>query len=322
MDNKTKDIRLLVRCSQMYYEDGLNQAQISKKLGISKSSISRILNSAKEEGIIKISVLNPLPNKYIYLEKGLEKKFGLKEVIVVDSKSNEPREIKQELAKASAEYLERVIKDDDIIGVTWGTTIKEITKYVKNNRRNKVTFIPLLGGLGQSNIDIHSNQIALELAKKFKADSRLLHAPCIIDDPERKKMFIEDKNIQTFLKLLEKVNIAITGIGSPQLNTSTMLATGYYSKKQIENLVQEGAVADISSLFIDKFGQGDSFENNNRVIGVTLNQIKNIPLTIGVAGHEKKTKAILAALRGGYIDVLIVDDKTAQGILNLDNFDD
>lgn len=317
MDNKTKDIRLLVRCSQMYYDDGLNQAQISEKLGVSKSSISRMLTAAKEEGIVKISVVNPLPNEYIYLEKGLEKRFGLKEVIIIDSKSNEPDEIKQELAKASAEYLERVIKDGNIIGVTWGTTIKEISKHVQNNKTNKITFIPLLGGLGQSDIDIHSNQIALELAKKFKSGSKLLHAPCIIDDPERKNMFLEDKNIQSFFKLIEKVDIAITGIGSPKLNTSTMMASGYYSQEQIQSLVRKGAVADISSLFINEFGQGDSFENNNRVIGVSLEQIKKIPLTIAVAGHEKKTKAILAALRGGYVDVLVVDDRTAKGILDI-----
>lgn len=317
MDNKTKDIRLLVRCSQMYYDDGLNQAEISKKLGISKSSISRILTAAKEEGIVKIAVQNPLPNEYIYLEKRLEERFGLKEAIVVDSKSNEPDEIKQELAKAGAEYLERIIKDGNIIGVTWGTTIKQIPNYINNNRSNKITFIPLVGGLGQSKIDIHSNQIALELAKKFKADSKLLHAPSLVDDPQTKNMFMEDKNIQSFFKLIDKVDIALTGIGSPLLNTSTMLASGYYNKEQIKNLVQKGAVADISCLFIDESGHGDSFENNDRVIGVSLEQIRKIPLTIAVAGHEKKKRAILAALCGGYLDVLIVDDRTAKGILDI-----
>lgn len=319
MDNKTKDIRLIVRCAKMYYEDGLNQSEISEKLGISKSSVSRILTIAKEEGIVKISVQNPLPNEHIYIEKELEEKFGLQEVIVVDSKSNEPDEIKEELAKAGAEYLQRVIKDGKLIGVTWGTTISRIPKYIKNNRNNKIKFIPLLGGLGQTRIDIHSNQITLELARKFKADFQLLHAPCIVDDPKRKNILIEDKNIKAFFRLFEKIDIALIGIGSPLLNTSTMVASGYFNKKQIQDLVDNGAVADISSLFIDELGRGDSFECNNRVIGISLEQIKKIPLVLGVAGHEKKTKAIFAALTGGYIDVLIVDNRTARKLIDMFN---
>ncbi len=316
MDIKTKDVRLLVRCAQMYYEEGLNQSKISQKLEVSKSSISRMLNSAREEGIVQIIVNNPLSNEYIELEKSLEKKFQLKEAIVVDCKSNNSDEIKEELAKASAEYLVRIVKEGNIVGVSWGTTIKKIPKYIQNNRKNEITFIPLLGGIGQSNIDIHPNQIALELARVFNGNYRLLHAPCIVDSSERKKVIIQDKSIQDIFNLMKNLDVALIGIGSPLLNTHNMIESGYYTKEDMMNLVKQGAIADICSLIVNKDGVGDTFECNERVVGIGLKELKKIPLTIAVAGHEKKKDAILATLRGKYVDVLIVDNETAHQIVN------
>ncbi|MDN5352314.1 MAG: hypothetical protein PWQ12_1234 [Clostridiales bacterium] len=319
MDNKTKDIRLLVRCAQMYYEEGLNQATISEKLGISKSSISRILNAAKENGIVQINVHNPLPSTVIAFEKELERTFGLKEAIVVEVASEDPKEIKMALAKEAANYLERVIKDGDLIGVTWGTTLREIAQFVENTKKNDVMFIPMLGGLGQSQIDIHANHIALDLARKFRAESKMLHAPFIVDDIQRKKMLIEDRTMQDFFEMFDHLDISVTGIGSPSINSPTMLASGCYTTDDLRKLYDAGATADISSLIIDENGKGDQFEINQRIIGITLEQIKRIPLTIGVSGHEDKAEAILATLIGGYLEVLITDARTAEKVISVYN---
>ncbi|MBW4829266.1 MAG: sugar-binding transcriptional regulator [Clostridiaceae bacterium] len=317
MSKKKYDTRLMVKCAQMYYDESLNQADIAEKLQISKSSVSRILSAAREEGVVEVIVNNPFKTEHIKLEKQLEEKFNLKEVIIVDSKSNDIEEIKKELAKASADYLERVIKGGQIIGVTMGTTLCKIPTYVKNDKKHDVTFIPLLGGVGETNVEIHPNSIALSLAKKFRADCRLLHAPSLVDDPDRKEMFIQDKNIQSFLGLMDKVDLAIAGIGFPLENTSTLVESGYFTMEDIKKLEEQGAEADISMMFMDKYGNGDSFESNKRVIGITLEALKKVPLTIGIAGHEHKSRAILATLVGNYIDVLITDAKTAETVLKL-----
>lgn len=319
MSKKTYDTRLMVKCSQMYYEESLNQADIAEKLQISKSSVSRILSSARDEGIVKIIVNNPLKNQYIKLEKQLEERFNLKEVIIIDSMSNDPEEIKKGLAKAAAEYLERIIRDGQIIGVTMGTTLCKIPMYVKNDKKHDVTFVPLLGGVGETNVEIHPNSIALNLARKFRADCKLLHAPSLVDDQSRKEMFIQDKNIQSFFDLMNRVDLALVGIGFPLQNTSTLVESGYFTMQDIEVLEEQGAVADISMLFMDKYGNGDCFESNKRVIGITLEALKKVPLTIGIAGQEHKSKAILATLVGEYIDVLIIDARTAELVLELSN---
>lgn len=320
--NKSKySTRLMVKCAEMYYEEELNQSNIAEKLQISKSSVSRILSAAKDEGIVKVIIDNPLSDQYIQLEKQLEEKFDLKEVIIVTNMSNNSEDIKKELAKAGAEYLERVIKGGQIVGVTMGTTLCKIPKYIKNQRKNDVTFIPLLGGIGETNIEIHPNSIALNLARKFRADCRLLHAPSLVDDLNTKEVFVQDKNIQSFFNIMDKVDLALVGIGFPIDESSTLVESGYFTSEDIKVLEQQEAVADISMLFMDKNGKGDFFESNQRVIGITLEKLKKIPLTIGVAGHEDKSKAILATLVGEYIDVLIIDQITAKRVLELSKYD-
>lgn len=317
MNKNTYSIRLMVKCAQMYYEEDLNQGEIAGKLQISKSSVSRILASAREKEIVKIIVKNPMKDEYLKLEKDLEDKFKLKEVIIIDSMSNDPEEIKKGLGKAAAEYLQRVVKNGQLIGVTWGTTLSKIKDYVKNDKNKDVTFIPLVGGIGESNIDIQPNSIALDLSRKFKGHCKLLHAPSIVDDPFRRDMFIKDKNIQNFFQTMKKADISIMGIGSPFISSSTLMESGYITKEDIEELRKGGAIGDISSIFIDGYGNGDFFELNKRIIGINLDDLKKIPLKIGVAGHISKKRAILAAILGGYLDILITDSITAKEILNL-----
>ena len=317
VEKKGYSPRLMVKCAQMYYEEDMNQGEISEKLQVSKSSISRILSQAKEDGIVKVLIVNPIQNEYIHLEAMLEEKFGLMEAIVIDSKSNDPNEIKKELGKSCAEYLQRIVKDGQIIGVTWGTTLKEIANYVDNDRRNKVTFLPLLGGIGESSVDIHPNQIALNLAEKFKGDYKLLYAPFIVDNYNTKEIFVKDKNIEAFFALFDNVDIGIMGIGNSLSDSSTLLESGYFTIDDMKELKKQGAIGDICSLFFDENGNGDRFECNKRIIGIDLEGIKKIPLNIAVAGHESKAKSIRAAIKGGYVKVLITDEKTAKALVKM-----
>lgn len=314
MQKVTEDNRLIVRCAQMYYEQGVSQVDISVKLGISKSTVSRILARAKEIGVVKFTVQNPLENDYYDLENKLENLFGLSEVIIV---KDEPtiEQLKESLAKTAAKFLERVIATDMTVGVTWGTTVSKVSKYIEKTRSLDVDVIPLTGGMGSVVADIHPNQIATNIAARFRKTAQLLHAPGMVNDIQIKKTFLSEDSINEITNKYNDIDIILTGIGSPRLNTSTMIASRYYNEEQLVELVSKGAVADIGSLLIDKNGDGSMFESNNRVIGISLEQIKNAKMTIGISGGPAKTKAIHAALKGGYVNVLIVDAFAARQIL-------
>ncbi|NLZ53173.1 MAG: sugar-binding transcriptional regulator, partial [Thermoanaerobacteraceae bacterium] len=287
------------------------QQEIADKLGVSRPSVSRLLQKARQSGVVEIKI--SYEGSFAKLEDALEKKFNLREAIITPTEESEA--LKHLLAEAAANYLVRTIKDEDIVGVSWGTTLVHIPEYIKNVSKN-ATFVPLVGGVGQTKLDIHSNAITINLARAFGGKGQLLHAPVVVDSVKVKQTLISDTNISQILELASKSNIAIIGIGSPSAQNSTIRQTGYYTDKELNALNNAKAVSDISWIFLDSEGNVCPIELNQRVIGISIDKLKAIPNVVGVAGGVEKQQAILAALRGGYINVLVTDEKTAEFLLS------
>lgn len=311
-----RDIRLLIRCAQMYYEEGMKQVDIGKQLGISKATVSRMLKQAKQNGIVTVKVENILPERHIEIERELENHFGLKEAIIVNIDNHNEVEIKKLLGFEGAKYLSRVINQNMIVGVSGGTTISKIAPNVINYRKNDITFVPLVGGTGQTNAELHSSNIALSLAKKYNAHGKILHAPSMVDNIENKKVFIEDNVIKSVLSLHKDLDIAVVGIGSVS-SSSTMKLEGLFTDEEIYATKEKGAVGDICHRFINTNGSSNMFESNKRVIGIELNDLKKVPIVVGVSGNEYKSMAITAAMKAKLINVLITDSITAIKILKM-----
>ena len=307
---KSHDKRILIKIAHMYYDENMTQREIADKLGISRPSISRHLQKARQNGVVEIKIR--YEGSFTKLEDALEKNFDLREAIITPTDESEG--LKYYLAQAAASYLTRTIKDGDIVGVSWGTTLVHIPKYV-NNITKDVTFVPLVGGVGQTKLDIHSNAIAINLAKSFGGNGQLLYAPVIVDSVEVKKTLVSDTSISQVLNLATKADIALVGIGSPFAPNSTIKQTGYYNEKELNDLKNAEAVCDICWIFISAEGNLCPLELNQRVIGISIDGLKDIPTVVGVAGGDEKHEAILAALKGRHIDVLVTDQITAGFLL-------
>jgi len=310
-DMSANDKRILVKVAYMYYDENMTQQEIADKLGVSRPSVSRLLQKARQSGIVEIKI--NYGGSFAKLEDALEKKFNLREAIITPYEDSE--NVKEFLAEAAANYLTRTIKDGDIVGVSWGTTLALIPKYIQEASRN-VTFVPLVGGVGQIKLDIHSNTISINLAKAFNGKGQLLHAPVVVDSVKVKETLISDTSISEILKLASKSNIAVIGIGSPLALNSTIRQTGYYTDKELQELKEVKAVSDLCCIFLDSDGSVCPAELNQRVIGISIEKLKAIPNVVAVAGGKDKQEAILAALKGGYINVLVTDEKTAEFLLN------
>ncbi|MEL7568918.1 MAG: sugar-binding domain-containing protein, partial [Bacillota bacterium] len=257
--------KLMVKVCNLYYIDDMKQEEIAKKLGISRPTISRLLKDAKEAGIVKIQIISPFANDYIDLEKSLEKKYGLKNVIIANDQADDGSQ-KKELAQEAALYLERILKPKDIVGLTMGTTLREIPQFVSSRKESKITFVPLLGGVGQANIEIHPNQIVMETANAFGGSYMLLHAPAVVSNPEIINTFKEELGIKSVMEMMKKVNVAVVGLGTPLDQNSTALATGYYDKKDIELMKKRKAVGDICMQAYNADGESKDFDDSNKKV--------------------------------------------------------
>jgi len=316
MHNKNKGSfsnNMLLEISKLYYFHHFSQQKIAEKLGISRPTISRALSLAREIGIVRIEIYDPLEH-CSKLEKDMTDKFKLKKVIVVPKEDFDGNKIKERLGVAAAKYLEQLIKDEIILGVSWGTTMQQVVKNLTPRYFKNMTIVQLVGGISRVEYETHASEIAMKFGEKYQSVPFLLPLPAIVDKPKLKQTIEQDKNISQVLKLARQSQIAIFSIGSFH-NNSVMVKANYFTKSQANALIKQGAVADICSRIITGEGKICSMELNNRTIGIELEDLKNIKDSIAVAGGRNKLQAIKAGLHGQYFNTLITDEITASELL-------
>lgn len=307
------DKRLLFRVSDLYYNSKMTQEEISEKLELSRPTISKMLKKAKDEGIVRIQVINPLSNNYTDLEKRLEETLGLKEVVVIDSFSDNQKQI-EELGKAGAEYLERILNDGDLVGVSMGRTMQAVARASQKAPQNcDIKIFPLVGGMGQMRTDLHCNQIVLDLNRAFGGEYYLLHAPAYIADNNLKESLRNESHIKHVFDLMDNMNVALVGIGGLD-EECTIKQTGYCTSDEIAKMKERGIVGDICAQVFDSKGNVDDDFNKN-IFGYKIANLRGIDKRIGVSGAGEKIDVICGAVLGGFINILITDYSTAQKVL-------
>lgn len=305
-----------LRIAKYYHNDGLTQQEIADKLNVSRPTVSNALKKAKEEGIIQVRVVD-IKNKggLVNLEQELKDAYGLKEVRLVDCNSDKYEDLVNCIGGTAALYLEDIIKDNLKIGISWGTTLKSMVDNLSGNKKiNNLELVTLVGGSGNLKPEVHSNILSDKILSKFNGRGYFLYAPAVVDNQDVWQALMKNDETQKLLEKAKNVDIALVGIGAP-IGSSNLVETGYFEKEQIKEMQNLGIAGDICSRFFDEDGMICDLEINKRTIGITLDDLKNINEVIGVAGGEEKVSSIVGALKGGFLDVLITDAKTAKLVL-------
>jgi len=307
-----QDRRILVKVAQMYYDEGATQSEIAEKIGISRSLVSKVLTKAREEGIVEIIIHDDQIHQFRNLERKIERLYNLREVVCIESVGRESS--KKQLGEATSEYLQRVIKDGQIIGMSSGTTLYEVAKAMNSVQAfPSATVVPLVGGMGNERVDIHSNSIVSKVGSALQSKYEFLHVPVMVDTKEAKEVLIRQPSIRCTLNLAEQSNIAVVGIGGRPEDSTMVKSYMGSDHQQITN--DHEIVGDICYNFINKFGKPVDNSWNERVIAIELEKLKAIPLVIGVASGLEKVQSIKAALEGGLIHVLITDEATGNALV-------
>ena len=313
MDLNKSKISRIVKVAKMYYQLDYSQQDIAKELGISRPSVSRLLHEAKQKGIIKIEIIDPAEGEQ-KLAEVLKERFNLKDCIVVNAPMFEDAVIKEYLGKKAAEYLRNTVKDGDIIGTTWGTTLYEIAQHVQPKKVHDIKIVQLNGGVSHSETNTHASEILNYLGNAFDTSPHFLPLPAVVDHLAVKQAIEADRHINSVLELGKQANIAIFTVGGANAD-STLVKADYFTAEDLKILKSKNAVGDICSRFFDINGSICNEEINARTIGIELGSLKDKETTILAAGGPKKVGGILGALNGSYANVLITDQFTAETLI-------
>lgn len=305
--------RILVKVANMYYVENLKQSEIAQRMGIDRTTVSKYLKKALKDKIVKITVES---DSFDELEAALEHRFGLKEACVVP-KSYDMQVIKQNMARAGLALLRRIIDDGKVVGLAWGTTISELATMAEQEKNSPadVDFVPLDGGPESIDSEYHVNTICYQMARAFSGRSHYIYAPAIAKTAAIRQAILEDVNYEKISAFWERLNIGIVGIGAP-VKSSNLVWAGSFGREAIESLAHTGAVGEICSVFYDINGREVETPFSDRIIAVGLEKMRNLEYNIGLAASREKVPAIMGALRGHLINVLITDEETAKILLN------
>lgn len=306
------DVYLLSKVSMLYYVQNQTQQEIAERLGVSRPTISRLLQDAQDRGIVQITVA-PQRGVNLELEGQLEERFGLDSAQIV-SVERDGSDLLRQLGAAAAAYLARTVKPGLSVGLAWGTTLQAMVQAVSPIPTEGVRIVQILGGIGPPDTEAYASALVRRLARALGASPILLPAPGVVPTPAVRDALREDPHVKTALQQLDSLDMVFVGIGSlasnTVLNDGMSLPRGAYAE-----LVAAGAVGDIALRFFDANGAGATSTLEDRVLGIRVEQLRRTPRVVGVAGGPSKVEAILAALRADLLDVLITDVETAEALI-------
>ncbi|MBD8555019.1 sugar-binding transcriptional regulator [Rhizobium sp. CFBP 8762] len=300
------DEETLTRIAWYYYNDGLTQNEIGERLNMSRIKVSRLLESGRRSGIIQVRI-NSRYQGCLSLEHEIKDRYGLQEAYVVPQLPNQ--DPSDRLGQAAAQFLMQRLQHGDLLAVGWGATVSNTIQRLGHlaNERD-IGLVSLTGGVG--------TYVDGMRTANWGSSVHLVPAPLVVRDPEVAKNLSLEPAVANLLDMALNASYQLVGIGELSAN-STVVRSGYVNPDEVEPLRRKGAVGDILCQFFDDRGHVLELPLHDRVIGVKIATLSQAEKVVAAAGGLYKVQAIHSALRGKFVGILITDETTAAGLLQI-----
>ncbi len=308
-ENLSEASRILyTRVAFYYYRRGLTQEEIAKQLQMSRQRVNRILSECLELGIVEIRIISDDSN-YLEMESNLEKHYGLKAVRVVSGVT--PENLYSELGLHAARFLAEVIHDGDVIGFSRGRTLSAVVSQMPAVNQKNLTAVQLLGGWNNRQNTVSGDDIVHRFSERVPVTTAvMLYAPVLLQNKILRDNIMREPYFTNAYAAIQSCTVALLGIGA--LGKNALLPTVY--EEDFNSQLPDEVVGEVCTHFYNIHGNVIPSEFDDRIIAVALEDLRRIPLRIGVAGLPDKLNAILGAVRGGFINALVTDAETALAL--------
>ena len=321
MTKPESNIELLLKVSVYYYNENMTQQEIAGKLGITRQSVSKYLDLAKEQGIVEIKVKNPL-TETVGLEEGITRLFAdtrLSSAIVVPGQFSQYEIIRHVVAERAGVYLGRLLAEKPFcrIGLSWGRTVRDmitLLPHLRNDSRAEV--IPLLGSTDNAIPYFMINEMAVDLAAKINGITRQIFLPLDAERSEDYHHYTATRQYESLLERWRTLDIAFVGIGSDPRRSLTRRSLYPRESEIVENIETLGPVGDICTHYYDIDGTCLSGKQD-LLISIPFEVLQKIPRVVGLAGGLDKVRSIAGAIRSGMITDIITDEVTARALVEM-----
>lgn len=296
---------MVYKAAWYYYMEGLTQQAIAEKLNISRIKVLRLLERARQEGVVRIQ-LNPAFAEYFPLEQTLVERYHLKDCYIIPTASDKDSQT-ESIAKAAALYVRNHMSDNCYLNFGYGETVIRTLNHLSRSISSTISLVSLTGGI--------TNYLPDGKSGMFSARLHLFPAPLIMSSKELAQSIMAEPSLVEVARMTELAEMTLIGIGGMN-EDATILKSSHLTRNDYLLLKMQGAVGDLITHFIDSEGNLVNPDFDSKIISTPLSVLKELDNVVGVAAGNEKVEAITAALRGNYLDILITDDTTARKLID------
>ncbi|WP_128379462.1 sugar-binding transcriptional regulator [Streptomyces cavernae] len=304
---------LLVKAARLYYQDNCSQQEVASALGVSRSNVSRILAAAREQGIVEIRINDPA-GRDLDLEEEVSRAFGLTACRVAAVRSED--EVLPKVGELAADWLLDMARPGDGIALSWGRTLQAMVRAVHAERPLPAEVLPLVGGLSSVASEIMGEELVRDLADRLGATFRRLHAPALLETKASRDTLLTEPAISSVLGAGRKASLAFVGVGAAGVGSSAALIDSLrLGRRDRAAFERARPVGDICARYFDEDGNPVHGAVEDRVLAVSLDDLRRIRTVVGLAAGVEKARGVLGALRGHYLDALVCDSALAEALV-------
>lgn len=306
----------LYQAAQMYYLQNETMEAIASTLGVSRSTVSRLLKAAREDGVVRIS-LAPHASRISRLAVELRRLFDVDVHMVPARRTHSDHQRLESVARVAARRLEEWVQPDFTIGVAWGTTLAAVVTHLQPQSIENVRVVQLNGAANSSTSGLpYASSIIVKVADTFDAKTVFFPVPAFFDYKATRDALWRERSIKRVLTVQQSCDIAVFGVGGLHGGaTSHVYTSGYLDEGDMRQLEAQRVVGDICTVMLREDGTFRDIEMNARATGPSPDELKMIPRRVCIVSGAKKVPAALGALRAGVATDLIIDELTASAMI-------
>lgn len=305
-----QELLQIASAATLYYKVGRTKIEIAEELGISRFRVARMLDLAVRLGIVRFEITVP-DGIDADLSRELAAAYGLRRAIVVDIPDEPELAMRTQLGRVTANLLREIVEEGDVVGVSWGRSVNAMTSALTEVKRCSI--VQLTGALDGADVNDNPIDLVRRMSEISRGDAYPIYAPLVVDDPAVATSLRGKPQVAAALELYEKVTIAVIPVGSWDPPSSGLYSS--LERDERDELTAAGVRVDTSTVLLAEDGAIVTTALNDRMIGITGEQLSSIPEVIVVAGGAVKAKAVRIALRTGFVTTLVTNATVAGQLL-------
>lgn len=312
MQNDYSDDRLRL-VARLYYLDGLGQSEVARFAKVSQAKVSRLLALARERGVVRITVADYEPRRR-ELEDQLCARLGLTLAVVIKASDGlEAGDLRRAIGHFAAPLVAELIAPKDVVALAGGRTIHELVQHLPTGRGKALTIVQAMGSVDSTVNAFDAQEVGRVMAQRLGGTFLALNTPAFLPEKRTRDALLKLPQVGNVHEQLGRAKVAVVGLGT--LENSVFVERGVLQLDALAELRAAGAVGELCGRFIDADGNECGSPWRDRVLGVEVAQLRQIPQVIGVVSGSDRAAAIIAAVRGGLLKSLIIDDAAASALL-------